>query len=290
MNYLPEAKQIQIIRCLTEGMAVRTTARVVGVSKGAVLRIIKRVGPAGERFHHRFVHDVPCKRVELDELHEFVFGKSRCLSPERRANPNYGSVWTWLGITESKLILSYRVGARDLATCDSFVGDVAYRVRGKVQISTDAYSSYIATVPRHFHHTLLDYGTIEKEFETTADPKRPEARYAPAKIRRIFKRVVCGDPDASFMTTSHVEKFNQTLRMTCKRYARLTNAHSKEIRFHRWALAMQVFAYNWMRPHMALDGKTPAQASGLTEYRFTAKDMLRLAMWADEDSPTRIGA
>lgn len=87
MNQLNESKRILILSCLTEGMAVRATARVTGTSKGAVLRLIAEVGPACEDFHQRFVHDVNCKRLELDEMHEFVFGKSRCLTGKRRDNP-----------------------------------------------------------------------------------------------------------------------------------------------------------------------------------------------------------
>ena len=94
MNFLPEQKQIQILKCLTEGMAVRATARVTGTSKGAVLRLIKRVGPACERFHHRFVHDVPVKGIEMDELFAINYGKQRCLPAHLKASPDHGSIWT----------------------------------------------------------------------------------------------------------------------------------------------------------------------------------------------------
>jgi IS1 family transposase len=281
VNKLPEAKRVQILSCLLEGMAVRATSRVTGVSKGAVLRLIAEVGPACERFHHRFVHDVPCKRLELDEMHQFVYGKSRCLPETLRDNPDYGTIWTWLGITDARLIVSYLVGARDLVACKAFVGDIAYRVRGKVQITTDAWMTYPGAIIEHFRTPLVNFGTVEKEFADGGDSKRPEARYAPGKIRRCIKKVVLGDPDPAHMTTSHCERLNLTVRMQNKRYARLTNAHSKMIAFHRWALAMQVVFYNWCRVNAAVK-KTPAQASGLTEYRFTVKDLLRLEMWAPE--------
>jgi len=180
MNQLPEAKRTQVLRCLTEGMAVRATARVVGVSKGAILRLIRRVGPACERFHHRFVHDVPCKRLELDELWQFIYAKERCLPPELKDIEGYGTVWTWLGITESKLILSYVVGSRNLDTCKLFIGDVAYRVRGKVQISSDAWGTYPAAIVEYFNASMVHYGTIDKDF-TGSDPSNPETRYAPAR-------------------------------------------------------------------------------------------------------------
>src|ERR1051326_6167301 len=223
MNSLPEAKQVQILRCLTEGMAVRATARVTGVSKNAVLRLIKRVGPWCEWFHHRFVHDVPCKRLELDELHQFVYAKQKCL----RARPP-------------------------------------------------------AAIVQHFRGPMIDYATVDKDFDGGGDPKRPESRYAPGKIRRITKKVVIGDPDPAYMTTSHCERLNLTVRMQNKRYARLTNAHSKRITYHVWALAMQVFFYNWCRVNAAVKG-TPAQAARLTDYRFEIADMLRLEMWAGEE-------
>jgi IS1 family transposase len=285
MNQLPESKRAQILSCLTEGMAVRATARVTGVSNGAVLRLIAELGPACEAFHHRFVHDVNCKRVELDELHQFVYGKTRCLPPELKDKEGYGTVWTWLAISDARLIVSYLVGSRGLDACKQFVGDLAYRVRGKVQITSDAWGTYPAAIIEHFRAPLVDFGTVEKEFFGNDDSKRPEARYAPGEIRRVVKKSVLGDPDPKFMTTSHCERLNLTVRMQNKRYARLTNAHSKSIVYHRWALAIQVVFYNWCRPNAgAKPGMkmTPAQASGLTEFRFTVKDLLRLKMWGGE--------
>ena len=280
MNQRPESKRIQILSCLLEGMSVRGTGRVTGVSKGAALRLIAEVGPKCEAFHQRFVHDVPCKRLELDEMHEFIFGKSRCLTGERRDNPDLGTVWTWLAISDAKLIVSYLVGSRDLDDCKSFVGDIAYRIRGKVQITADAYATYPAEIVKHFLASLVHFGTVEKDFINGGDPKRPEARYAPGKIRRVVKKAVIGDPDPDFMTTSHCERLNLTVRMQNRRYTRLTNAHSKTIAYHRWALAMQVVFYNWCRVNSAVKA-TPAQASGLTAYRFTVKDLLRLEMWGE---------
>jgi len=282
MNKLPEAKRIQILSCLLEGISIRGTGRVTGASKGAILRLIAEVGPQCEAFHQRFVHDVPCKRVELDEMHEFVYGKSRCLPPELRDQEGYGTVWTWLRITDSRLIVSYLVGRRDLAACKRFVGDVAYRVRGKVQITTDAYGTYPAAITEHFRASMVSFGTVEKEFEDGGDSKRPEARYSPGRIRRCVKKSAVGDPDPPYMTTSHCERLNLTVRMQNKRYARLTNAHWKAITYHRWALAMQVVFYNWCRVNTALKA-TPAQASGLTEYRFTMRNMLNLGMWSGSE-------
>jgi len=280
VNRLPEDKRVQILRCLTEGMAVRATARVTNTSKGAVLRLIAEIGPACEDFHHRFVHDVPCKRLELDELWQFVYAKQKCLPAALSESPDHGTVWTWLGITESRLILSYVVGGRDLDTCKLFVGDAAYRVRGKVQISSDAWGTYPAAIVQYFREPMVDYGTIDKDF-VGSDPKHPDTRYSPGRIRRCVKKVVIGDPDPDYMTTSHCERLNLTVRMQNKRYARLTNAHSKDIRFHRWALAIQVYFYNWCRPNAGVQKMTPAQASGLTKYRFTIADMLRLKMWGE---------
>lgn len=280
MNKLPEAKRIQILSCLLEGMAVRATSRVTGASKGAVLRLIAEVGPACERFHHRFVHDVPCKRLEMDELWQFVYPKSRCLPPELKDSHDHGSVWTWIAISDQKLIVSYLVGRRDLEACNQFVADVAYRVRSKVQITSDAYSTYEPAIIKNFHAAMVSFATVDKDFIGT-DTKSPETRYAPGKIRRCVKKAVLGDPDPAFMTTSHCERVNLTVRMQNKRYARLTNAHSKKIEFHRWALALQVVFYNWCRVNAAVK-MTPAQASGLTEYRMTVKDLLRLEMWGQE--------
>ena len=273
-------KRIKVLACLTEGMSVRGTGRVVGVSKGAILRLIAEIGPACERFHDRFVHDVPCKRLELDEMFQFVYAKRACVPERLKDTPGVGATWTWLGITESKLIISYLVGERDLPACEEFIRDVAYRVRGKVQITSDAWTTYPHAIQKYFHPSLMDYGTVDKEYVGGGDHKRPESRYAPGKVKCCIKKAVFGDPDPEHMTTSHCERLNLTVRMHNKRYARLTNAHSKAIQYHRWALAMHAWFYNFARYNSAVKA-TPAQASGLTEYRFKVSDMLTLEMWAE---------
>lgn len=283
MNQLSEAKRVLILRCLTEGTSVRGTARITGTSKGAVLRLIAEIGPACERFHDRFTHDVNAKHLELDELWEFCFAKAKNLRPELKGVDGYGSIWTWLGTDpESKLLLSYFIGDRSLNACMNFVRDIAYRLRGKVQISSDAYGAYPAAIADNFTASLVHYGVVDKHYGPSGNDKSPETRYSPGKIRGVSKKAVIGDPDPDHVCTSHVERLNLQFRQQCKRYARLTLAHSKQIQFHRWAVAMHVWFYNWARPHSSIQKQTPAQAAGLTEYRFTLKDMLHLDMWTNE--------
>lgn len=291
MNKLPAEKRIQVIQCLLEGMSIRGTVRMTGASKGAVLRLVAEVGPACERFHRRFVHDVPCKRLELDETWSFTFGKTKNLQPERKNLDGFGTTWTWLAVaSDEKLILSYSVtGDRNEAGCLRFVRDVAYRLRGKVQITTDALAFYTTAIPHVFQPSMVDYATLNKDYKGS-DPAHPDTRYSPGRIRRSETKIRIGDPDPDYISTSYVERVNLTLRMSSRRYTRLTNAHSKKIQFHRWALAMHIWAYNWARPHMTLEGRTPAQAAGLTDYRFNVADMLNLAMWADERMLLQIGA
>jgi IS1 family transposase len=290
MYKLSEKKRIAVLRCMLDGMSIRATVRVTGASKNAIQRLTAELGPACDRFHRRFVHDVPCERLELDEMWTFTMAKDKNLSPDLRGQEGFGSTWTWLAFDpDHKLIVSYAVGRRDARTCQRLVRDVAYRVRGKVQITTDALACYLDAIGYTFQPSMVNYATLDKDY-TGSDPRRPETRYSPGRIRRAETRIIIGDPDPEKISTSGVERMNLTLRMGSRRYTRLTNGHSKRFAYHCWALCMHLWNYNWARPHESLDGRTPAQAAGLTDHKFTIKDMLTLAMWTDEDSLKRIGA
>jgi len=95
-------------------------------------------------------------------------------------------------------------------------------------------------------------------------------------------QVVIGNPDPKMICTSHIERANLTIRMQNRRFTRLTNAHSKRIEMHRYALAITFFHYNLIRKHSSLGGKTPAMAAGLTDHAWTLRDALALDMWTGD--------
>lgn len=151
--------------------------------------------------------------------------------------------------------------------------------RRRVEISTDAWKTYPPVIAAAFRDEAISYGIIDKDYGSTGDDSKPERRYSPSRIRGMKVRVVTGDPDMH-VCTSHSERMNLTVRMQMKRYARLTNAHSKDIYHHNLVLAMDVWFYNFSRLNSAVTS-TPAQAAGLTEYRFKLSDMLSLDMWKE---------
>lgn len=186
-----------------------------------------------------------------------------------------GSVWTFIGICpDCKLIAAWRLGNRDLETANLLMGDLVLAMRGKFQLSTDAFEAYRSAVANNFRATLIDYGTIEKEYRSTSDERRADRRYSPGALVSVKKRVIIGDPDEDEICTSRIERMNLSVRMTNRRFTRLTNAFSKRVEMHRHSLAMTFFAYNFIKKHSSLKGKTPAMAAGITDHVFTVRDML----------------
>ncbi len=145
---------------------------------------------------------------------------------------------------------------------------------GKFQLSTDGLETYVSAVVQHFRAVEIDYGMVEKEYRSTSDERRADSRYSPGALVSVKKRRVIGDPDQAYMTTSHIERANLSIRMTNRRFTRLTNAFSRRIEMHRFSIAMTFFSYNFIKKHRSLGGQTPAMAAGITDHAFTVRDMI----------------
>jgi IS1 family transposase len=280
MNKLPIAKQVQFLGCIVEGMGVRAACRLSGIAKGTGLRLIREVGAGCEAFHRQWVRDLDTKRVEADEVWSFIYSKEKNvpddLPKEFRERFGWGDVWTWTALdSDSKLMITWRVGDRTGDTGIPFMEDLASRLNGRIQLSTDGLIVYPGAVEIAFKGDI-DYATVVKEYASTpgTTDKPAHVRYSPGECHGVIKTRVHGDPDENLMSTSYVERSNLSVRMLNRRFTRLTNSYSKRIEYHRAALALTFFYYNFCRKHSTLKGKTPAMAAGITTAVWSVRDML----------------
>ncbi len=276
MNKLSTDRQAHIVRALCEGNSVRATSRLTGAAKGTILTLLRNVGAHAKNYHDRMVRNVAAKHVQLDELWSFVGMKDKKATPEDRA-AGRGDAWTWYGLDrDSKLIITYRVGRRDASTAHAFVQDLADRLSNRIQLTSDGLRFYIGAVVDAFPDDGVDFAQLRKIY----GPDHAGAgRYSPPVCLGAQKAWIAGNPDFAEVSTSHVERLNLTTRMEVRRFTRLTNAYSKKLEFHLYAVALHVLWVNFCRPHSTLsEGKrkvTPAMQAGLADRIWTAEDVLR---------------
>lgn len=286
MNRLSPEKRAQVVRALVEGNSIRATVRMTGVAKNTVTKLLVDLGTACSVEMDRRMRDLPCETLQVDEIWAFVGAKQRNVSPEKAAE-GWGDVWTWVAIdADTKLVPSYRVGPRDLQEARRFLQDLAGRVRGRVQVTSDGFNLYSATVPEAFEQNV-DYAQLVKVYGRTGDDRDPARRYSPAVCIGADRQVVTGNPDRSKISTSYVERQNLTMRMSMRRFTRLTNAFSKKVENLAAAVSLHFCHYNFCRVHKSL-GTTPAVAAGITDRVWTVEDLIAL-LEAAEATPTTRG-
>ncbi|MDE0037921.1 MAG: IS1 family transposase [Gammaproteobacteria bacterium] len=274
MNALPRNRRILILKCLTEGMSMRATARIADVSRQTVNKLLIDAGKACAAYQHETLRDLPCRRLEVDEIWEFVCAKERNVLRAKSAPREAGDVWTWVAIcAETKIVPSWLVGDRTDATAIEFMDDLRGRLANRVQLSSVGHKAYLEAVEGAFGSDV-DYAQIIKLYGK-APGVDDETRYSPAVCTNIEKHRVEGNPDMRLGNTSYAERQNLTMRMSMRRFTRLTNSFSKKVENHFHAMALHFMHYNFCRLHQTLR-ITPAMAAGVTGKLWEMGDIVDL--------------
>lgn len=273
MKKLNTQKRAQILSMLCEGSSMRSVSRVVDVSINTVAKLLIDAGNACAAFHSEKVVGLKSKRIQCDEIWSFCYSK-HSNTPREEKKKGRGDVWTWTAIdAESKLIVSWMVGRRDADTANIFMQDLAGRLANRVQLTTDGLHHYLEAVEQAFHGQI-DYALLVKIYGKP-EGSANERRYSPAPCLGTKTKRVHGAPNAQYTSTSFVERQNLTMRMSMKRFGRLTNAFSKKLDNHIHALSLYFVFYNFTRIHKTLR-VTPAMAAGLTDRVWDMADVVAL--------------
>lgn len=277
-NVLSTEKRSRIVSALVEGNSIRATARMVGVSKNTVQKLLLDLGAACSEYQDRMLRDLPCKRLQVDEIWSFVYAKAKNVPEERQGEFGVGDVWTFTAIdADTKLVPAWLVGSRDGGTATEFMQDLEGRLTSRVQLTTDGHVMYLEAVDASFG-AGVDYAMLQKIYGSAPEA---EKRYSPAECIGAKVATIQGDPDPAHVSTSYVERQNLTMRMSMRRLTRLTNAFSKKLENHTAAISLHFAFYNFCRPHRSLrtdrDNRvTPAMAAGIARRPMTVEELVGL--------------
>jgi IS1 family transposase len=272
MNRLDPKTRAQIIQLLCEGMAIRAITRVTGASKNTIAKLLVSVGRACAEYQDHALRDLPCKRVQLDEIWSFVYAKQDHVRKAKAAPANAGDAWTWTAIcADTKLLITTLVGQRNTDYALAFVDDLRWRLANRVQVTSDGHRPYLAAMDTVFGEDA-DYAMLQKIYG--ADPIA-EKRYSPAKCVGAVRKIISGNPDKKHINTSYAERQNLTMRMHMRRFTRLTNAFSKKLEHHAYSVALHQMFYNFVRIHQTLK-VTPAMAAGVTGKLWEVSDIVAM--------------
>ena len=272
MNTLPRLKKTLILKCLVEGNSIRATSRLAEVSKNTVTKLLIDAGKGCADYQDEALRDLPCRRLEMDEIWSFVYAKERNVPRAKSAPRAAGDVWTWTAIcADTKLVPSWRIGDRSGMTAIDFVDDLRGRLANRVQLSSDGHRAYLEAVEGAFGGDV-DYAQVIKQYGK-APGVDDETRYSRAVCTSVEKKRIEGNPDMALANTSYAERQNLTMRMSMRRFTRLTNAFSKKVENHGHAVALHFMHHNFCRIHQTLK-VTPAMAAGVTDKLWSVEDIV----------------
>jgi len=244
---------------------------MTGVSKTTVMKLLADLGAACAAYHDRYVRNLKVRRLQADEIWQFVGAKAKNASAQKKQE-GWGDIWTWVGIdADTKLVVSYLVGGRGADWAKDFMEDCASRIRNRVQITTDGHKAYLEAVENAFGADI-DYAQLQKIYGASTEN---ETRYSPATCIGCDMKVVSGNPDPKHVSTSFVERQNLTMRMQMRRFTRLTNGFSKKVDNHRHMVALHYMHYNFCRIHQTLK-VTPAMEAGLSDHVWSLGELCAL--------------
>ena len=274
MNQLPMSKRVAVVAALVEGNSIRATARMTHVSKPTILKLLADLGPACIAYHNEHVRNLRSKRIQCDEIWQFVGAKQKNATPEQKA-AGWGDVWTWTAIdADTKLIPSWFIGPRDPNSAWLLMRDLTARLITRVQLTTDGLTAYLTAVEDIFE-SEIDFAQLVKIYGPVSG-REGAVRYSPSQFLSSRREIIRGNPNPKHISTSYVERQNLSMRMGMRRFTRLTNAFSKKLENHGHAVALYFLHYNFARVHGSLGGKTPAMASGLARHIWSLEEIVSL--------------
>jgi len=278
-NVLSNADRTAVIAALVEGCSIRSTARMTGVARNTVTKLLLDLAKVCAVYSDEKLVNLPCKRLQIDEIWEFCYAKAKNVPASKQGIFGYGDVWTFVAIdADTKLVPSWLVGSRDTGSATELAQDLAFRLVSRPQITTDGLKAYVSAIEDAFG-SEVDFAQLHKVYASTQE----ENRYSPARLQSAEKRTVTGNPDERHVSTSFIERQNLTMRMSMRRFTRLTNGHSKKLENHAAAIAVHFCHYNFCRVHMTLGkGVTPAMAAGIATRKLEIADLI--AMLPDSEN------
>ena len=271
MNRLTVADRTRIVSCLVEGNSVRATCRMTGAAKGTILKLLSDMGEACVAYHDAHVRGLQCKRVQCDEIWSFVGAKQKNVTTMEQSEAGMGDAWTWIALdADSKLVVSYLMGQRGPRWATAFMQDVASRIDSRIQITTDGHKAYAEAVEGAFGMDV-DYAMLIKLYGNDSF----DTRYSQGECIGTQTAVLQGSPDPKHISTSFVERQNLTMRMSMRRFTRLTNGFSKKVENHMAAIALHYMHYNFCRVHKTLR-VSPAMEAGIAHHVWTVEELVSL--------------
>lgn len=278
MNKLPADRRAQILGMMAEGVSIRAICRLTGVSKNTVVKLLRDAGEAFSAYQDRELRNLRCKRLQLDEIWSFVYAKQKNVPTAKAAPKDAGDIWTWVAIdADTKLVASYYVGNRDAEAARIFVSDLAGRLAGRAQVTSDGLKLYVEAVEEAFGADV-DFAQLVKIY---GDAPEGQKRYSPAECVGCERKAITGKPDPVHISTSYAERQNLSMRMGNRRMTRLTNAFSKKAENHAHGMSIYFMHYNFVRIHQTTR-VTPAMAAGVTNRLWELSDLVAvLEAWED---------
>ena len=271
MNKLNNERRAQVVAALVEGNSIRSTVRMTGVAKNTIVKLLAELGTACANYQDEVFRNLNCKRIQCDEIWSFCHAKAKNVPEEKRGVLGFGDVWTWVAIdADTKLVPCWHVGRRDGRAAYEFIKDLESRLANRVQLTTDGHKPYLEAVEAAFG-SEVDYAMLVKIYGKPQE----EIRYSPAQCLGTQTLEVVGAPDPAHVSTSYVERQNLTMRMSMRRFTRLTNGFSKKLDNHRHAIALHYMYYNFCRIHKTLRC-TPAMAAGVSKTLWEISDIVAL--------------
>ena len=272
MNKSSRERRAQILGMMVEGVSIRATSRMTGASKNTIVKLLADAGQACSEYQDRTLINLPCKRLQADEIWSFVYSKQKNVPEDKRGQFEYGDVWTWTALcADTKLVPSWYVGTRDADSAYTFLRDLAGRLTNRVQLTTDGHAAYLNAVNEAFARDI-DYAMLVKKYGNAPEA---EKRYSPPICLGTERTIIRGRPDLAHISTSYVERQNLSMRMGIRRFTRLTNAFSKKLENHIHALSIYFMHYNFVRQHQTLR-VSPAMEAGVSNKLWSLMDVVAM--------------